>query len=275
MIFKRAIPIVSLCICLFVSSAMGASLEKAKMFRLHGLVLEAKKELIAVIFSTQKNEQKAEAYYILGAMAFGEDKISAALETWTQLVAVFPKSDQAKVVKDKIKQLSEIVGEVSRATLENAVAQSYLRHAQFWSKGKSSVFLIDSSWIPNVETAVNWYDKVIQEFPKTAASQLAYEDKMRTLIGWKEPGRYGISHGIEANFDLYMGQLLSTFFDFERDHPQAPSLQSFRYQIAQAFWKQKKWDNVKHWLNQIIENSGEDTTFYRDLAERRLKNLKY
>lgn len=93
---------------------------------------------------------------------------------------------------------------------------------------------------------MGWYDKVIQEFPKTAASQLAYEDKMRTLIGWEDPGRYGASHGIKRNFAQYMPQLLETFFAFERDHPDASSLQAFRYQIAQAYWKNKNWNQTSN-----------------------------
>ncbi len=272
---QKMIASITLYLLLLTSHAIGASLDKAEMLRRHGLVSEAKKELIEVIFSKQNAKHKAEAYYTLGTMAFEENNISAALETWTQLVEDFPESDQAKLVKDRIKQLSEIVGEVSRTTLENAVAQSYLRHAEFWSKRKSNVFLIDSSWIPKVEAAVGWYDKVIQEFPKTAASQLAYEDKMRTLIGWEDPGRYGDSHGIKRNFNQYIPQLLETFSVFERDHPDASSLQAFRYQIAQAYWNQKNWDQTRNWLNRIIEHSGEGYTFYRDLAERRLKKLEY
>lgn len=272
---KKMIISITLCLLLLTSHAIGASLDKAEMFRRHGLVSEAKKELIEVIFSKQNAKNKTEAYYILGTMSFEANNISAALETWTQLVEDFPESDQAKLVKDRIKQLSEIVGEVSRTTLENAVAQSYLRHAEFWSKRNSNVFVIDSSWTPNVETAVGWYDRVLQEFPKTAASRLAYEDKMRTLIGWEDPGRYGDLHGIKKNFNQYMPQLLETFSDFEKDHPEASSLQAFRYQIAQAHWNQKNWDQTTNWLNQIIEQSVEGYTFYRDLAERRLKKLKY
>ena len=247
------------------------------MLHQHGLVSEAKRELIEVIFSRQNAKTKAEAYYVLGTVAFEENDISVALETWTQLIKYFPESNQAKLVAEKINQLSEIVGETSRTTVENAIAKSYFRNADFWSKGKKSeIFIIDGSWILSVEAAMYWYDKIIQEFPKTKVSRLAYEDKMRTLIGRKEPGRYGFAYGIEKDFDLYMGHLLNTFSDFETDHPQAASsLQAFRYQIAQAFWKKRRWDNAQHWLNQIIEHSGEDTTFYRDLAERRLKSLEY
>ena len=272
-IFKQAMPIMILCAFLFVSSAMGASLDKAEMLRLHGLVLEAKRELIEVIFSKQRAKQKAEAYYILGTVAFEENKIAVALETWTQLIKDFPESEQSHLVRDKIKQLSEVVGESSRIVIDNAIAQSYLRHADFWSRGKHKIFQVDVSWIPSVDAAVWWYDRVIQEFPKTDASRRAYEDKMRTLIGWKASGRYDQSHGIKGNFPKYIPKLLDTFASFESDHPEASSLQNFRYQIAQAYWIQgRHWERFEYWLNLIVEKSGESQTFYRDLAERHLKH---
>ena len=298
MICKRPIPIASLCFFLFASSAIGASLEKAKMFRQHGLVSEAKKELIEVIFSRQNAKNKGEAYYILGTMAFEQNNISAALETWTRLIADFPNSDQAKLVKDRIKQLSEIVGEESRTVVENAIAQSYLRHADFWSEeDRHKKFMIDSSYIPNVEVAIAWYDKVIQEFPQTDASRRAYEGKMLTLIGrmansmkqatgavrQMERESDFLAHGSlqdiakESHLDIfkaYMPRLLSTFSMFEKDHPNASSLQAFRYQIAQRYWMHENLDMTTKWLKLIVEKSGEEHTFYRDLAERRLKRLE-
>ena len=64
---------------------------------------------------------------------------------------------------------------------------------------------------------------------------------MRTLIGWQDSGRYGQSHGIESSFNRYMPILLETFQDFEREYPNAATIQAFRYQIAQAYWSEKNW----------------------------------
>ena len=274
---------IPLCLLLFTSPAISASLDKAKMLRRHRLVSDAKKELIEVIFNKQNDKNKAEAYYILGTVAFEEDDISAALETWTQLVTDFPESDQANLVKDKINQLTESVGETSRTVVENAIAQSYLRHAEFWSeKEKRKKFTIDSSFISEVEVAVSWYDKVIQEFPNTEASRHAYEGKVLTLIGkiqtlidektdelkelktpvFESTREYVKNHFQEA-FNLYMPQLLDTFSAFERNFAEALYLQKFRYQIAQIYLYQSNLDQSRHWLNQIIEQSGENNTFYR------------
>ncbi len=284
MTFKKVIVIVTLCIFGITSTAIGSSLDKAKMFRQHGLVSEAKKELIEIIFSRQNAKIKAEAYYILGTMAFEENGISAALETWTQLVADFPNSDQAKLVKDRINQLSEIVGETSRTVVENAVAQSYMRHAKFWSEEEMhKKFTIESSLISNVDVAVTWYDRVIQEFPNTEASQQAYEDKMKTLISkiqiliddkadqlkeyTYESVRKIVKDQFQKDFSQYMPLLLNTFSAFEKDYPEVSYLQTVRFQIAQIYLFQSDLDQSRLWLNRVIEQSGENNTFYRDLAK--------
>ncbi|MFC1771060.1 tetratricopeptide repeat protein [Candidatus Margulisiibacteriota bacterium] len=259
----------------FCATASAASLEKAALFNKHGLVSEAKKELIGVIFSKASSKDKAEAYYLLGSIAFDERRVSVALDSWKTLVAKYPKSKEAALVKDKIAELAEIVGESAEESIRNVIAQSYLRHADFWSSDKNSIFKIDSSWIPNVESSIKWYDKVLEEFPNSESAEHAYKGKLRTLLGWKEYGKYGESHGVKGDFSKYMPQLLSTFKAFERDYPKAGSLQGFRYQIAQAYWKNANWKKTKEWLNRIIEIAGEKDSFYKDLAERRLKKVEY
>ena len=68
-------------------------------------------------------------------------------------------------------------------------------------------------------------------------------------------------------------QLLTTFSAFEKNHPDATSLQAFRHQIAQIYGKTEKDLTLPDkWLNRIIEQAGENYTFYRDLAERRLQS---
>jgi hypothetical protein len=257
------------------STLFAASVEKAGMLRRHGLLPQAKAELIDVIFSTAGDATKARAYYDLGSVAFEERNVSAALDTWSQLAEKYPKSDEAVRVKDRIRELADIVGEVGRTSTDNAIAESYVRHADFWSEGKDEIFKIDSSWISNVEAAVKWYDKVIQEFPKTTAARLAYEGKLRALLGWKEAGQYGESHGTKKNHGTYMPQVVTTFSAFETDHPDAGTLQAFRFQIAQQYWRMKDWANTRTWLNTIIEKSGDSDTFYKDLAQRRLQKVEY
>lgn len=266
---------ISMVSMLAATVSFAASVEKANMLNQHGLTQQAKSELIDVICSNSADSDKAQAYYLLGNIAFNENKVSVALDSWRELVKRYPNSSQAIAVNERISELAEIVGESVKETVDNAVASSYLRHGDFWSRGKDSSFTIDSSWISNVEAAIKWYDKVISEFPKSTASRIAYQDKLRTLLGWEDPGRYGSKHGIRSDFGRYMPQLLETFSSFETAHPTASTLQAFRYQIAQAYWRNKDWEKTREWLSLIMKESGEGDSFYKDLAERRLQKVEY
>lgn len=251
------------------------NLERAKLFKEHGLPSEAKAECILIVTSSNPEAEKATAYYILGMIAFDEKRISTALETWLKLKKQFPQSIEAKEVSERTKDLAQIVGENTRETMNNAVAQSYLSHGEFWSRGKSGIFTIDSSWIPNVESAIKWYDKMVQEFPKTIAAKVGYEQKMRTILGWKEPGRDGKEHGIKSDPQEYIPLLVATFQDYEKAFPDSGELQAFRYQIAQAYWGIKDWEQTRIWLKSIIEKSEGGESFYTDLARRRLEKVEY
>jgi tetratricopeptide (TPR) repeat protein len=255
--------------------AFGQNIEKANLLKDHGLKDEAKSECINIITSSRPDTDKASAYYILGMIAFEEQRLHVALETWSNLVKRFPKSKEATLVTARLKDLAQVVSETGREALNNATAENYLSHGEFWTRGKSEVFNIDTSWIPNIESGVKWYDKMIEEFPGTAASRIGYEKKIKSLLGWKEPGRNGESHGLEEDFNTYMPRLLETFLKYEAAFPESGTLQAFRYQIAQAYWKKKQFDQTRKWLAIIVAKSGTSDTFYADLAKRRLQKVEY
>lgn len=253
----------------------AASIDKAQTYSQFGLVEDAKHELIEILYGKKSAEERAEALYLLGSIAFEESDIAVALNTWTKLVKEYPSSPQASQVKQRLDVLQSIAGSASKEKLENAVAQAYLKNADFWSNDRSKIFTIDSSWIPKVEASLHWYDKVISEFPNSTAAKVAYQDKLKTLLGWKETGRYGSSYGVEANFNKYMPLLLETFNEFKKDFPEASTLQAFRYQIAQVYWGQKDWTNTRKWLNEIIDTAGERDSFYSATAKLRLQKVEY
>lgn len=259
----------------FHSFVFAASYQKAEMLNKHGLTKAAKTVLIDILFTKGRDSEKAQAYYLLGVIAFNENRTNVALDSWRDLVKKFPKSAQAALVKDRIQVLSEVVSKSAKETLQNVVARAYLRRANFWSKGKDKIYTIDSSWIPNVESAIKWYDKVIKEFPNTPASRQAYKGKMRTLLGWKTRGRHVQKYGIKSDFSLYMNLLIQTFSEFKNDYPNNSMLQPFRYQIAQAYWHHRDWAKTREWLQMIITTAGNKDSFYKDLAERRLEKVEY
>jgi len=271
----RKLMILFILICIGLFNAYSANLNKADMLLNLDLKMDAKREYIDVIFSNNSESDKAKAYYQLGNIAFSEMNISGALDSWNSLVKKYPLSKEAGLVKNKIDDLRKVVNESLDKEIDNAVAKSYLKNADFWSAGKDNKFIIDSSWITVTEAAVKWYDKTIAEFPDTSAAELAYVGKLRTLIGWKENTRYGEAYGVQSNFDYYMPIVLDTFASFEKSFPKSSMLQGFRYQIAQSYWKHKDWSNTRSWLNKIIEIDGADDSFYKQLAELRLKKVEY
>ncbi|KKL79746.1 hypothetical protein LCGC14_2011710, partial [marine sediment metagenome] len=63
-------------------NVFSASYQKAEMFNRHGLVRESKAELINIIFSNASITEKAQAYYLLGLIAYTEKKVNKALKSW-------------------------------------------------------------------------------------------------------------------------------------------------------------------------------------------------
>jgi hypothetical protein len=72
-----------------------------------------------------------------------------------------------------------------------------------------------------------------------------------------------------------MPMLITTFEAYQAAFPEAGNLQAFRYQIAQAHWRQKDWTGTRKWLGEIVKGAGEGDSFYRDLAQRRLQKVEY
>ena len=270
---KKAI--IALILSLICAPTFSATLEKAQLLAEHGLDRAAKTTLIDVIFSDSPDKTKSVAYYELGNIAYKNNKVNVALKAWTTLASKYPNSKEAKLVKDRTQQLSEIRGGSGKENVDNAIAASYLKHADFWSSDRDNKFTIDSSWIPKVEPATKWYDKVILEYPNTKAARIAYKEKLLTFFGWKERGKYGASYGLKKNFDIYMPKILMTFKALEKNFPDTATLQALRFQIAQAYWSAKDWDKTKLWLHTIIEKSGETDSFYKDTAKLRLQKVEY
>ncbi len=242
-----------------------ASIQKAILLKAHGLNDDAKRELINLIFDENINgKHKPRAYYLLGEIAFDENRIQTATKTWGYIVEKYPDSDEALIVKERIDELSKVTLAVYTESIESADysrAKLYLKNAEFWSEDKDDRWMIESSWIPKVEFALKWYDKVISEFPKSDAARIAYIGKIRTLLSWKEFDRFDRTDEVlkvakqivfswkEFDtdevakvakqiifFPIYVEQLVNTFRDFEKDFPNDTTFQSCRFQIGQAYF---------------------------------------
>ena len=256
------------------SSVLEAqSIEQAERYHAHGLNDDAKRVLVGLLEGDKADTVKARALYSLGQISFEEGKYQVAISDWEELIKRFPSSTQAADVNARLAQLREAVTSSLDNVLSNAVASSYLKNGDFWSDAERT-FTIDVSWLPKVELATAWYDRMISEFPG-AAAEVGYQRKLSTLLGWKEPGQYGDSYGVRDDFKQYMPEVLATFAAFEGAFPQNSTLQAYRYQIAQAYWSKKDWANTRAWLQKVIEAGGGTKSFYTQTAQARLQKVEY
>jgi tetratricopeptide (TPR) repeat protein len=250
------------------------SVAKGQMLYDNGLMAEAQRELIDVLFSSAVAADKAKALDLLATVAVDRGNYKAALDAWTRLTKDYPQSPEAKRATERLPLLANVIGQLTQETVTDAAARIYLRSADFWSKDRDHIFTIDASWIDTVDAAVFWYDKTISAFAGTSAARVAYEEKMRTLLGWKEPGQYGQTIGAKGD-PAYLPKLEVTFREYEKTFPDAGAAQGFRFMIAQAYWMKKNWAKTREWLNEVIAKDKGTGSFYKDLAERRLKHVEY
>jgi len=276
-LFKKSIWIVAILIGIltFTSVVFAESLDLAKDYYIHNLNDKAKELFINILYDSKENDAtKAEALYWLGQISFQEGRYSIALNDWRKLIKKYPQTTSAKEISDRLKQLNEIISKPPKDNLASVVAKSYLNNGDFWSKSDEA-FMIDASGLPKVEMAIEWYDRTINEFPKSEAAEIAYQKKLFALLGWKDPGEDGGTYGLKADFGNYMPQVLATFAEFENNFPDSPYLQAFRYQIAQAYWDNKDWENTKLWLQKIIDAAKGEETFYTQTAKARLDKVEF
>jgi tetratricopeptide (TPR) repeat protein len=233
-------------------------------------------ELFVEIFHNPKSpaNNKAEALYHMGQISFDDGRYSTALDDWQRLIKDYPTNSKAIEIKGRLSQLKEVFAKVTDASITSTIAQSYVNNGDFWSDADKK-FTIDGSWLPRVELALQWYEKVIAEYPGSDGAEIAFQRKLFTLLGWKEIGQYAQSYGVQSNYSTYMPTLLKTFEEFEAAFPNSSYLQGFRYQIAQAYWGHKDWDDTRKWLNKIIEMGKGQQSFYTETAKARLQKVEF
>ena len=244
---KSKLILLTLALAFGACPAFAQSLDRAELFRTHGLISEAKKEYIEIVTDGDfYDEDKAAALSSLGDIAFSENKVALAVSTWNELITKYPESPQAEQIKTRLSQLADVVKSVEDQSVDNVVAQAYIGHGDWWSKNKEEVTTIDSSWIPMDQVALGWFDKVISEFPKTQAARVAYVKKFQVVLGWTDPGEYGETYGVKKSRNV--ADLVSVFEQFSSDFPHDENLQRLRYTIAQEYWSDRKFTETKEWL---------------------------
>jgi len=167
---------------------------------------------------------------------------------------------------------------------KDSTPKNYLENGNFYSQEKPHTLIIDTSFINKVDTAIWWYDKVLNEFPGTEEANEALKQKIRTLIGWEEGyGRDKETYALRdrANGNRYFPLLESTFFELETGFPDDEYLEAFAFQIAQRYFifvlgyrKYEYTEDCLRWFEKTIELAKGKDTFYSHLARNRISSVK-
>lgn len=178
------IPAAILILAWSIPSYSEPSVSRGLMLKMHGLEVDAKRAFIDLLYNDMAHEEdKADALYQLGLIAFNNKDIGLATETWGLLIDEFPNTEKSRTVSAGIKYLLEdydvLVLESAKEeirdreeVMRDALAQSYLLNAQFWWAPPKQ-WGIYTSHINQFTMAREWYDKVVTEFPGTDAAKKA------------------------------------------------------------------------------------------------------
>ena len=90
-LFVVALASVLLVACRSADVISAPSVPRAKMFFEHGLVHEAQRELIEIVFGVADPPEKARALDLLAAVAVHESNFKAALDAWNRLISEYPQ----------------------------------------------------------------------------------------------------------------------------------------------------------------------------------------
>ena len=131
------IPAAMLVLVWSIPSYSEPAVSRGLMLKMHGLEADAKRAFIDLLYNDEAHEEdKADALYQLGLIAFNNKDIGLATETWGILIDEFPNTEKGRTVSAGIKYLLEdynaLVLESAKEEVSDVSAQSYLLNAQFW-----------------------------------------------------------------------------------------------------------------------------------------------
>lgn len=196
-----------------IPSYSEPSISRGLMLKMHGLEVDAKRAFIDLLYNDVAHEEdKADALYQLGLIAFNNKDIGLATETWRLLMDEFPDTEKGQTVSAGIVSLLEdydaLILERQQEAMQDraeamhdAVAQSYLLNAQFWWDAPKQ-WNIYTSHINHLTMAREWYDKVVTEFPGTDAAKKAMSYRFMLY----KDGLEAYWQGKQLLFDVLMGK---------------------------------------------------------------------
>lgn len=159
--------------------ALAASFDKALTLMQHGLLVDAKRELIDVVYSDSVAPiDRAGAYYTLGKLAYDENREELALDSWGQVVERFPDTTYAMLAEDSINQ---IIKRRARAIKQQEITLDPPFNVSFGNSGATywaKIGVVLKPYQPQLAQAVEHHSKEIRDQLKEHFGDQRYEDYM-------------------------------------------------------------------------------------------------
>lgn len=269
--------------------AVRYSADKAIMLHKHGLVEDAKREAIGVLFQPQLSTHKTSARFLLARIALAEGRFSHASELWTRIVDTDPENQLAKESQVLLEQTRALNVRVDRSAVDHVRAATYFAAAEFWLGDLNEHQPIDVQAIPVEEAAAHWLDKIALEFPGSPAAELALRDRARAFLGRPHDPASSTSgigvlgaltnprHSGSANAGVrndavqhWMKEAIQAVRRLESSFPGSAYLPQLKFLVADAYVRVGQVADSKPWL-EAVRREAKEESFWSHIARLRLE----
>ena len=263
------------------------SADKAQMLYKHGLVEDAKREAIGVMFEGHTRVNDTAARFLLARIALAEGRFGHAVELWSELVEGDPENPLARESQILLEQVRALNVQTDRSAVDNVRAATYFSAAEFWLGDLNQHQPIDVRSIPVEEAAAHWLEKIAREFPGTPAAELAMRDRARAFLG--RPFNPEAGPGIGAlgsltnpllqsganaavrndRVQFWMKQAIDAVRDLESGFPGSAYLPQLKFLVADAYMRADQVSDAKLWLEAVYREAKAES-FWSHIARLRL-----
>lgn len=263
------------------------SAEKAQMLYKHGLIEDAKREAIGVLFQPHHRSAETASKFLLARISLAEGRFGHAVELWAELVDKDPESPLARESQVLLEQVRALNVQTDRSAVDNVRAATYFSAAEFWLGDLNEHQPIDVQAIPIEEAAAHWLEKIALEFPGTPAAELAMRDRARAFLGrpfgaesgpgigalgsLTNPNMLGSSNAAVRNdrVQFWMKQAIDAVRELESGFPGSAYLPQLKFLVADAYMRADQVSDAKHWLEAVYREAKAES-FWSHIARLRL-----
>jgi hypothetical protein len=263
------------------------SADKAQMLYKHGLVEDAKREAIGVLFQPHHRSHATASKFLLARISLAEGRFGHAVELWSELVESDPESKLALESQVLLEQVRALNVQTDRSAVDNVRAATYFSAAEFWLGDLNEHQPIDVQAIPVEEAAAHWLEKIANEFPGTPAAELAMRDRARAFLGrpfdptagpgigalcsLTNPRMLGAANAAVRNdrVQFWMKQAIEAVRDLESGFPGSAYLPQLKFLVADAYMRADQVSDAKLWLEAVYREAKAES-FWSHIARLRL-----